>query len=77
MYKPPVWTVSKYTFFIYTFRLILTVNRIISLNGINRFIFVMEKCFLWGTNWIFNYYLDEVRLQSVNTTPEQSVSRRT
>jgi hypothetical protein len=31
---------------------------IISLNGINQLIFVMVKCFLWGTDCILKYYLD-------------------
>jgi hypothetical protein len=27
--------------------------------------FVLDKCFLWGTDWVLNYYLEEFRLQRI------------
>jgi hypothetical protein len=41
---------------------------ITSLKNINKLIFVIEKCFLCGTDWILKYYVDEILLQGVKKT---------
>jgi hypothetical protein len=47
---------------------------IIYLNSITQSIFELETCFICGTNWILNYYLDVLRLQMVKYMWNGSVS---